>query len=276
VVAGVKVTAPNIQTALANPFDIDHEWGSVGNNTFPPNSSLKFTIVVKLSNPTRDFNFIRNNAAFSGEHDPNGWTPAADTTIIVPPHPPELSIQKRVSPQIVAPNTLVTFTVTVINVGKAPANNAVFTDALPPALLATNPSGYVNVTCTDITQQSTFVPNPKGVAACPPITSNASGLSATIATFGVNTALRFTYQALMPSTTVSVDNIASVTAPTPSGALSFGPGTAESRENVQVIAPPVQAPVTAIPTLSGWVMIVLAIGLALFGVASIRRYRGLH
>ncbi|MFL6263150.1 MAG: IPTL-CTERM sorting domain-containing protein [Thermoanaerobaculia bacterium] len=268
VTAGIKVPAVGSPTPLPDPFDIDHEWGFVGNNTFPPNSAVKFTITLQLSNPTRDFTFIRNTATFSGENDHNGWTPASQTVFIVPPPIPELSLQKKVSTQIAAPSTLVTYTVIVSNIGAAAANNAVFTDALPAALLATNPSGYVNVTCTDITAQP-FVPSPKGVVVCPSITSNASGLSATIATFGPNTALKFTYQALMPSTPVSIDNVASVTAPSVSGVLSFGAGTAQSRENVQVIA----APAVPIPTLSEWALLLLAALLALSGIAVARRSR---
>src|SRR4029078_5700612 len=126
-------------------------------------------------------------------------------------------------------------------------------------------------TCTDVSAQP-FVPSPKGVVVCPPITSNASGLSATIATFGANTALQFTYQALMPGATVSIDNLASVTAPSVSGVLSFGVGTAQSRENVQVIAAS-SAP-TDIPMLSPWALLVLAAALALFGSAAVRRGLG--
>jgi uncharacterized repeat protein (TIGR01451 family) len=267
IVAGVKVPAVGSPTPLANPFDIDHEWGFVGNNTFPPNSSVKLTITVQLSNPTRDFSFMGNSATFSGENDPNGWTPASQTVFITPPPTPELSLQKQVSTQIAGPNTLVTYTVIVSNIGTAAANNAVLTDVLPAALLATNPGGYSNATCTDLTSQA-FVPFPKGIAVCPSITSNASGLSATIATFGANTALQFTYQALMPGTVVSVDNTASVTAPTVSGTLSFGAGTAQSSSNVQVIAP---GGLQDIPTLSEGALILLAAALALLGIAVIRR-----
>src|SRR6185295_19518238 len=85
VIAGTKHPAVGSPTPLPNPYDIDHEWGFAGNNTFPPTSSLKFTITVKLTNPTRDFFFINNAATFSGENDPNGWTPDSDSVVIVPP-----------------------------------------------------------------------------------------------------------------------------------------------------------------------------------------------
>ncbi len=268
VLPGIRTPAVGSPSPLPNPFDIDHEWGFAGNNTFPPNSALRFTITVQLSNPTRDFNFLDNQATFSGENDPNGWTPSSGSALIVPPRAPELSLQKRVSPQIVGPNTLVTYTVTITNIGAAPANGAVFTDPLPPALLAANPTGYSNVTCADLTAQA-FVPSPKGVVICPTVTSTAAGLTATIATFGPNTALRFTYQALTPATVVSIDNTASVTAPSISG-LSFGVGTAQSRQNVQVVAAAVVPP---IPTLSEEGLIGLAGLLALLGLVGIRRRR---
>ena len=88
VVPGIKTPAVGSPTPLPDPFDIDHEWGFVGNNTFPPNSSVKFTITVQLSNPTRDFNFITNSATFAGENDPNGWTPASASVFLpLRPHP---------------------------------------------------------------------------------------------------------------------------------------------------------------------------------------------
>lgn len=244
VVPGMKTPAVGVPVPLAKPYDLDHEWGFVGNNTFPPNSSLKFTITMQLSNPTRDFNCISDSATFAGENDPNGWTPANAFASSCPPRAPELSLQKKVSSQIVGPNTLVTYTVIITNIGPVNADNSVFSDSLPPALLASNPSGYSNVTCTDLTAQS-FVPNPKGVVVCPAATSTAAGVTATIATFGHNASLQFTYQALMPTGTVSIDNLAAVTAPAPSG-LSFGVGTAQSRENVQVITAPAVEEVPAI------------------------------
>lgn len=65
VVAGTKVPAVGSPSPLPQPYHIDHEWGFVGNNTFPPNSSVKFTITLQLTNPTRDFNYVANSATFS-------------------------------------------------------------------------------------------------------------------------------------------------------------------------------------------------------------------
>lgn len=259
VIPGTKTPATGSPTPLPQPSDIDHEWGFPGNNTFPPNSAVRFTITVQLSNPTRDFNCVENDATFSGENDSNGWTPSSDFVSRCPPRAPELSLQKKVSPQIAAPNALVTYTVIVTNIGPSAANNTVFSDPLPAGLLGSNPAGYSNVTCTDLTAQA-FVPNPKGVAVCPTFTSNASGLSATIATFGANTALQFTYQAVMPPGTVSINNLASVSAPSTSG-LSFGVGTAQSQENVQVIA----AATESIPTINAWQLLLLGLILAALG-----------
>ena len=190
-----------------------------------------------------------------------GWIPAQDSAVSCPPPGPDLSLQKYVSPQIAAPGDTVTYTVTVVNIGTASADGAELIDPLPTTLLPANPGGYINVSCTDLSSSS-FIPNPQGMAVCPPITSTAAGLQATIATMGPNTALEFTYQAVMPQSIVSVDNLATVSAPSPGG-LSFGSGTSQSQQNVQVqnepaVGPP---PDDGVPVnlLSPWALVLLAL-----------------
>jgi hypothetical protein len=75
---------------------------------------------LQLSNLTRDFGFIVNNAGFSGERPE--WLDAADRVApaIAPPPAPELSLQKSVSTQIAGPNTLVTYTVTITTIAALP------------------------------------------------------------------------------------------------------------------------------------------------------------
>lgn len=269
VVPGTQTPASGPTAPLANPHDIDHEWGAAGDNTFPPGGSIEFLITLELSNPTRSFGCIVNNVSFSGENDANGWVPDEDSEVSCPPPAPELSLQKQVSTQIAGPNTLVTYTVTLTNIGTAAADGAEFNDPLPADLLGANPGGYTNVTCTDLTS-SNFIPNPKGTAVCPTITSNSGGLNATINSFGPNTALQITYQAMMPDvplTPISVDNQASISAPSASG-LSFGAGTAQSRQNVQVLGqgngPPPLDP-EAVPVLGRWSLVMLALLLVLIG-----------
>ena len=271
VIPGVQTPASGPTSPLSNPLHIDHEWGAVGNNTFPPGGSIEFVITAQLANPTSMFGCVFNQAKFNAPSDPNGWTPAEDSATSCPPPAPELSIQKTVSPQIAEPGDTVTYTVTVVNIGSASADGAVLVDPLPPALLPANPGGYINVSCTDISA-SVFIPNPQGTAVCPPITSDPTGLQATIATLGPNTALEFTYEAVMPASVVSVDNQATIAAPSPGG-LSFGAGTAQSQQNVQVQngttgEPPIGSPGDAapVPTLSPWAVVSLA--LVMFIVAS--------
>ncbi|HSH28093.1 MAG TPA: hypothetical protein VK972_10085, partial [Wenzhouxiangella sp.] len=265
VIPGTRTPASGPSSPLANPLHIDHEWGSVGNNTFPPGGAVAFVITAQLANPTGNFGCVSNRASFNGFSDPNGWIPAEDSAYICPPPSPDLSLQKRVSPQIAQPGDLVTWTVTVVNIGSAPADGAVLDDPLPAALLADNPSGYSNASCTDISGSS-FIPNPQGSAVCPPITSNATGLSAVIATMGPNTALEFSYQAVMPATPVSIDNLATAAASSPNGP-SFGSGTAQSRQNVQVqdestTGQPPSAPMP-VPSLSLWATALLTMLLML-------------
>ncbi len=269
VIPGVQTLASGATSPLGNPLHIDHEWGSVGNNTFPPESSVEFIITAQLANPTNMFGCIFNQVSFNGLNDPDGWIPAQDSAASCPPPGPELSLQKQVSPQLAAPGDLVTYTVTVVNIGQASADDAELVDPLPAALLADNPSGYSNVTCTDISN-SNFIPNPQGTAVCPPITSNSSGLTATIVTMGPNSALQFTYQAVMPVSGVSIDNLATVAAPSASG-LSFGAGTAQSQQNVQVQSeitgspPDVESAPAPVPTLGYWATAMLILLMLLAG-----------
>lgn len=261
VVPGVQTPASGPVSPLANPLHIDHEWGSVGNDTFPPGGSIEFVVTAQLANPSSNFGCISNQAAFNGQNDPNGWIPAQDSAVSCPPPGADLSLQKTVSPQIAGPGDTVTYTVTVVNIGAASADGAVLVDPLPPAMLPANPGGYGNVGCTDISN-SAFVPNPQGTAVCPPITSDATGLQATIASLGPNSALEFSYQAVMPQSVVSIDNLATVSAPSPGG-LSFGSGTSQSQQNVQVrnqtIVGPPPGDGIAIPVLSAWALALLAL-----------------
>ena len=275
IVAGVRTPASGPSSPLTKPYEIDYEWGSAGNNTFPPNSSLEITITYQLSNPTRSFSCLYNSARFSGENDAFSWIPDESSTNACPPQVPDLSLQKTVSPQIAAPGSLVTYTLIITNIGGASADGTQLTDPLPPALLADNPNGYTNVTCTDLSGAS-FLPHPHGTAVCPSVTSNASGLSATIATLGANSAIRFTYQAMMPDlpvAPVSVRNIATVTPPAIGGALSFSSGTAQSHQNVQVTAgaaaPAVSDPVL-VPTLSRSALILMFLLFGLIGLGAWR------
>ena len=240
VMPGVQTSASGSTTPLSNPLHIDHEWGSIGNDTFPPGGSIEFVITAQLSNPGNTFSCISNQASFNGQNDPNGWIPAQDSAATCPPPGPELSVQKRVVPQIAEPGDLVTYTVTIVNIGSAAADGTELIDPLPGALLGSNPNGYINVTCSDISNAG-FIPNPQGTAVCPPVTSDANGLTATIATMGPNSALELTYQAVMPESIVSVDNLVTVSAPS-AGGLSFGAGTAQSQQNVQVQAQPTGEP----------------------------------
>ena len=272
VIPGVQTSASGTTTPLPNELLIDHEWGSVGNNTFPPQSSVEFIVTVQLSNPGRQFGCISNSATFSAINDPNGWVPAQDSAFSCPPPGPELSLQKQVSPQIAQAGQTVTYTLTVTNIGVASADGAVLTDPMPAALAAANPNGFSNVTCTDLSN-SPFIPNPQGVAVCPPVTNNAAGLSATIATMGPNTSLQFSYQAVMPEATVSADNLATVAAPSPTG-LSFGSGTAQSQQNVQVLGVPDEPPAPEglpVPMLDWQALLALMVLMLAAGIYGARR-----
>lgn len=267
ILPGTQTMASGVTAPLSDPLRIDHEWGSVGNATFPPGSSLELIVTYQLSEPTRGFSCFGNRAEFTGENDINGWVPDDDQVWVCPPAAPELSLQKKVDLQIVGPDAWVTYTLIVTNIGAASADGALLQDPMPANLQAANPTGFSNITCTDITASSS-IPNPHGTVVCPAVINGPSGMSATIATLGPNTALRFTYQARMPDQTlapVSVANVAMLVSPSPGG-LSFGSGAVQSHQNVQVIAA-AGAPtteVTMVPVLgSRWLLLmVLAVFVA--------------
>lgn len=280
IVAGMRTPAVGTATPLPNAWDIDHEWGQPGDNTFPPGSSLKFTITYQLDNPSKYFSCVWNEASFSGENDPTGWVPDSDTASICVPMAPELSLQKKVSPQIAPPGSLVTYTLIVTNIGTAAADGAQITDPMPLALQPYNLSGYTNVTCTDISGNVTL-PAPVGSAGCGPIINNNNELKVTINPFGPNSVIQITYQAQVPDVPdvpVSIENQATVT-PLGTGGYSFGSGTARSHQNVQVIAaaggnPPITGEPVLTPALDRWSLLLLALGFLTLGGWLARRATG--
>lgn len=238
----VRVVGP---TSPIGPNDVDFEWGAVSAPTMPPGSSLTFTVTVQLSAPTKRFNGINNVADFKAENEPLTWAPVqANASIFVSPSP-QVSVQKRVATQIVAGNTFAQFTVDVVSVTGALATNILLIDNLSPVLAAANPLGYSLVTCSDLSTAA-FIPLPKAPGICPAtVSSTPAGLNMTIPALGTATApnsgVRFTYRALMPANTVSVENFVTVTPQSSGGGLLFSAGAAQAHANVQVLGAPIIA-----------------------------------
>ena len=275
----VRVGLPLPVAIPAN--DIDLEWGSSTTPTMPPGSSLTFTVTVLLSAPSKFFNGTTNTASFKAQKEPLAWTPVQASVSIFPPRSPIISVQKRVASQIVAGATFAVYTVDVVNASGAPATNVQLIDNLAASLTASNPSGYSLVTCADLSTAA-FIPVPKTMGVCPSpsaLISTATGLNLTIPSLGSalapNSALRFTYRALMPSSNISVENFVSVTPTASGGGLSFNAGAAQAQANVQVLGalPAVIDPPAMVPTLRTWLMVLLAALLSAISLLYLRRRR---
>jgi hypothetical protein len=269
VVSGVRSTANGAQFALPQPSDIDLEWGAIGANTMPPRSSLRFTITLRLSDPQPGFNGVRVDATLSAEHDRYVWPAksASDSTFV--PGAPQITIRKSASLVTVGTETFVDYQVMLANLSSFVAYNAVFRDPLAPNLVASNVQGYSNVSCMDISSEA-FVPAPRGNVACPPITSDARGLQAVIATFGTNSALLITYRARLPLDGGTFANEASVLVPV-AGVPSFGSGFSHAQQSLQRSPSRPTVESVPVPAIDARQLLVLAVCVVLFGLRACRR-----
>ncbi len=246
--------------------DIDITWGSAGASTMPPSSAVTFVVTYALNAPKPAFSGLSNVATVRADNEPLAWGAQSATAFISVPTAPIISVQKRVATQIVATGGTAFYTVDVVNAGGSAASNVLFIDNLPAALIASNPTGYSVVACTNI---SATMPTPQGTVTCPTSIGTATGLNFTIASLPPNTALRFTYQAKMPASEVSVENFVTVAPGSSSGGgSSFTGGTAGAHANVQVLAaapppPPPDIPVVQVPTVNSWMLGLIALLLAL-------------
>ena len=265
----VGTQMPSATPIAANAIDI--EWGATSAATMPPNSSITFTVTVALSAPKESFNGVKNTATFRADNEPLFWASKQSEVSIFVPLAPIVSVQKRVATQIVAVGGIANYTVDVINVGGSPASNVVFIDNIAASLTAANPGGYTLVSCTNI---SATMPAPQGTITCPVPSGTAAGLNFTIPSLPRNTALRFSYQAQMPATSLSAENCVSVTPQSSPGVTSFSAGAAGAHANVQVraAAPVAEVLAAIVPTLDfGSLLALVCAMLAVAGIVFARR-----
>lgn len=195
-------------------LQFDFVWGTPGAATMPPGSSVTFKATRQYTLTSLATGAIGNNrVTFFG--DPSSttgkWnTVRANATPTISTGQP-LAISKKVTPIQALPGETVTFDVSVINYGN-PVTNAAFIDNMSPLLLAANPTGFSNITCSEITAADNIFPSTftLGSTPCPTFTSTATGITATIPTFAQNSGFKLTYTALAPAGGTSVDNIAEI------------------------------------------------------------------
>lgn len=187
---------------------LDISWGSSGAPTLPADSSVTFFVTASYPPET-----ATTATAVASAFDATPGSPfplVSDSDAVAPTAAAAiLSIRKSVSPIDPAPGETVSFVVDLLNAGDAPSA-AFFSDPLHPDLAAANPTGFASVSCQPITAAMNLLDGPLGSTPCPTITSDATGLRATIPSFAANSGLRITYTAIAPSEITSTPNIASI------------------------------------------------------------------
>jgi Domain of unknown function DUF11 len=266
----VGTQMPSATPIAANSIDI--AWGAPSAPTMPPGSAVTFTVTLTLTAPTPAFSGLSNSATLRADNETLYWQAKQSQVFTFVPASPIVSVQKRVATQIIASAGIANYTVDVLNLGATTAINVQYIDNLAPQLAAANPSGYSTVTCTDI---SATMPTPVGTVSCPIPSGTATGLNFVIPALPQNTALRFTYQAQMPSTATSVENFVSVTPQTSPGVLTFNAGAAGAHANVQVLsaAAAPNDPPALVPTVNRWLLAALWLVLLLAAISRLERRR---
>ncbi len=206
---GVRHLADGSTEALSlGDAQLDITWGSTGSSTLPVDSSVTFYIDVVYPAATST---IATATATAFDSEPGSPFPlVSDSDAIAPTTSTAvLSVRKSVTPIDPAPGDTVSFVVDLLNAGGADTS-AVFTDPMSAELLAANPSGFGNVTCTPVTAGMDLLDGPLGTTPCPTIASDATGLQADIPVFEANSGLRISYTAVAPDSSMSIANVANL------------------------------------------------------------------
>jgi uncharacterized repeat protein (TIGR01451 family) len=207
--------------------------------TLANGASAQFTLTVR-SNATSG-TAVNNASVSSATGDANNaGNSAAAPGVVLGPASADVSIVKT-TPSTSAPTgSTITYTITVSNAGPSPATGVVVNDTLPAGLqlvTATSSQGTCNAT------------NP---------------VSCNVGTLNVGANATVTIQALVTATSGTISNTASVTA---------AEGDADNGDNASTTPPvPVTVPAegAAIPTLSEWMLMLLA---AMLGIVAVLKMR---
>jgi len=208
---GVRHLADGSTEALSlGDAQLDITWGDSGAATLPADSSVTFYIEVAYPVATAT---AATATATAFDSEPGSPFPlVSDSDAIVPATSDAvLTVRKSVTPIDPEPGETVSFVVDLLNAGTADTS-AVFTDPMSAGLLAANPSGFGNVTCTPVTAGMNLLDGTLGSTPCPTITSDATGLHADIPVFEANSGLRISYTAIAPDSSVSISNVANLLA----------------------------------------------------------------
>lgn len=220
-------------------------------NTLAPGASASLKIVATASAPAGNYTNTATVSSDAEDSDPSNNQDTADNTVVTPTTTaPDLGITKSDSADPVNAGDSFNYIITVNNGGTAEAKNVVLTDTLPAGVT------YVSSTssCSHVS----------GTVTC-----NLGDLAV-----GASTNVTITVQTAASTVEETmVTNTARVTSDTPENPDTL-PNTAS--ENTRIVAtgtppPPPPATAQAIPTLSEWGIILMALLIGGFGWVAVRR-----
>jgi len=205
--------------------------------TLPNGSNAVFTLTVEVA-PGATSPIVNGVTVSSTTTDPNGGNSSTSAPGIVPgPSSAAITIAKTTTSTFATPGGNVTYTITVSNAGPSTATGVVVNDTLPAGLT------FVSAT-----------PSQGTCNAASPVVCNLGSILA-----GGNATV--TLVANVTATSGTISNTATATSPD-----ATGPATSTT----PAIPVSTGEPVAGIPTLSEWMLLVLA---GLLGVAALTKMR---
>lgn len=207
--------------------------------TLAADAMREFTLTVRVADDATSGSVVNGVTISSATPEGNSGDDADDAPPVpLAPADAALSIEKTTSETELVPGQNVTYIITVDNAGPSPATNVVVTDVIPTglSLISVTPS---QGTCSGTT-----------TVTCSMGTLNA-GASATV-----------TLIAEVTATSGTIANTASVASPDSNG---------DSDTTTPIpVGGPAPAAATAIPTLSEWALLAMALLLGAFAVTKMR------
>jgi uncharacterized repeat protein (TIGR01451 family) len=196
--------------------------------TLANGASRTFTLVVEVAAGASG-SIVNSGSVTSAATDGNSGNSGSNSSgVTAAPASADISIVKSTTSNQAVTGTTITYTILVSNAGPSPATNVIVTDDLPAGM------AFLDVT-----------PSQGSCNAADPVSCNLgtilSGANATI-----------TLRATVTATSGTVANTASVTS-------TEGGGDSSTTPSIPVV---ITAEFTAVPTLSEWALIALALAIA--------------